>query len=132
MNERVLVVDDQPMIREVVRSMLETRGYDVITAKDGDEALRLFADAHPAIALIDVDMPGPNGVEVCGALRSAAATLGRVLPVWLMTGVERPGLEYRAERAGALGVLPKPFTCDQLVIRLGQALSNSGPASSAA
>lgn len=132
MNERVLVVDDQPLIREVVRTMLETRGFAVVTAKDGHEALRVFADVEPAIALVDVDMPGPNGVEVCRALRAAAAGLGRVLPVWIMTGVERPGLESRAENAGAEGVLPKPFSSDELVSRLWQALGKSPGVSSAA
>ena len=125
MNERVLVVDDQPLIREVVRSMLESRGFAVITAKDGDEALKCLADGEPVVALVDVDMPGPSGVEVCHALRSAAAADGRVLPVWLMTGVQRPGLECRAERAGAIGVLPKPFTSDELVARLVQAVHNA-------
>jgi two-component system response regulator AtoC len=107
--------------------MLESRGFAVITAKNGDEALQRFADADPAIALVDVDMPGLNGMEVCRALRSAAAALGRALPVWLMTGVDRPGLEGSAERAGAIGVLPKPFTCDELVAGLRRALGYFPP-----
>jgi CheY-like chemotaxis protein len=132
MNERVLVVDDQPLIREVMRMMIESRGFIAVSARDGEEASKLLVSMAPAIALVDVDMPGANGLEVCRALRTTAATLGRVLPVWLMTGVERPGLEEQAERAGALGVLAKPFTCDELVLHLRRGLQSLPPASSAA
>lgn len=121
----VLVVDDHPLVRDVVRTILESRGYAVTTAKDGVEALVCFEGRAPAVAVVDVDMPGPNGVEVCAALRQAAANCGRTFPVWLMTGVERPGLVARAKMAGALGVLVKPFTPDQLVMSLERALGES-------
>jgi CheY-like chemotaxis protein len=90
MKRSVLVVDDQPMVREVLKSMLEARGISVAVAKDGAEALERFAaDSIPAV-VIDVDMPGPNGVEVCRAVRAFAADHRRPVAVWLMTGVERP------------------------------------------
>lgn len=127
MSGSVLIVDDHPLVREVVRTILESRGYDVTTAKDGAEALESLQNGAPVVAVVDVDMPGPNGVEVCAALRQAALDGGRTLPVWLMTGVERPGLVARAKLAGALGVLAKPFTSDQLVKSLENALGRSRP-----
>ncbi len=127
MNGGVLVVDDHPLVRDVVRTMLEARGYVVATARDGVEALELVHQNIPAVAIIDVDMPGPNGVEVCRSLRDAARAQGSTLPVWLMTGVERPGLLDRAKVAGALGVLPKPFTLAQLTTRLEHALGRLHP-----
>lgn len=128
MNHRVLVVDDHPLVRDVVRTILESRGYAVTTAKDGPEALECMKAARPLVAVVDVDMPGPNGVEVCSALRRAATEQGRTLPIWLMTGVERPGLVARAKLAGALGVLAKPFTSDALVAKLQEALGAGQPA----
>lgn len=122
MSYGVLVVDDHPLVRDVVRTILESRGYTVTTAKDGPEALDCFTAAAPLVAVVDVDMPGPNGVEVCSALRRAAKEQGRILPVWLMTGVERPGLVDRAKLAGALGVLAKPFNSETLVTSLEAAL----------
>src|SRR3954463_14362237 len=118
MKRTVLVVDDQPLVREVLKSILEARGISVAVAKDGAEALERFAaDSIPAV-VIDVDMPGPNGVEVCRAVRAFAADHRRPVAVWLMTGVERPGLVARAQAAGALGVLAKPFSTAELLARI--------------
>jgi CheY-like chemotaxis protein len=126
MSHGILVVDDHPLVRDVVRTILESRGYAVTTAKDGTEALQCLGAVTPDVAVVDVDMPGPNGVEVCAALRRAATEKGESLPVWLMTGVERPGLEERAKLAGALGIIAKPFTSEQLIGSLKHALGQPG------
>ncbi len=109
------MLDDNPLVREVVRRMLDCRGYSVVVAADANDALDLLARQRIDAAIVDVDMPVMNGVEACRALRNQAAAAGRSLLVWLMTGVTRPDLAARALAAGALGVIAKPFTTDELV-----------------
>ena len=119
----ILVVDDYVHVREVVRLMLEGRGYTVLVAEDGDQALRLSGEHNVDAAFIDVDMPRMNGLEVCRALLDQAAAVGGQIPVWLMTGVMRPELSARAAAIGALGVVPKPFTTAELVARVTETRS---------
>ena len=111
----ILVVDDQPEVREVVRTMLEARGFDVIVAANGENALSVFRRQPVAAALVDVDMPDMNGVELCRELRRTAEEIARPCDVSLMTGVMRPELHAAAAAAGACNVLPKPFTSAELV-----------------
>jgi CheY-like chemotaxis protein len=114
----ILVVDDNPFVRDVVQSMLQHRGYSVITAENPKVALKLMAEHPVEAALVDVDMPVMNGVDACRALRDQAAAMGRSLLVWLMTGVTRPDLVARAVAAGAIDVIAKPFTTDELISRV--------------
>jgi CheY-like chemotaxis protein len=111
----LLVIDDNPMVLDVVQGMLDAAGYHALRAADGATALDIFAHHVVHGAIIDVDMPGMNGVEVCRALQSQAAAAGRSLLAWMMTGVVRPQLVQAAEAAGAVGILPKPFTRAELL-----------------
>ena len=122
----ILIIDDNPLVREVVRQMLQARGYMVLVAEEGPAGLRQLAKHEVDVAIVDVDMPMMNGVEVCSALREQAAANGRTLPVWLMTGVTRPELAAGAERAGAAGILAKPFTTAELVACVEGALRGAG------
>lgn len=110
------MIDDNPLVCDVVRRMLETRGYVVHTAESGLQGLELLS-RHGEIsgAIVDVDMPGMDGLEVCREVCAHASGTGRDLWVWMMTGVTRPELEARAAAAGARGVLAKPFTTHELV-----------------
>ncbi len=121
----VMVIDDNPMVREVLRSMLEYRGYLVVVAESGASALRMFAKHQIDAAFVDFDMPQMNGIEVCRALRVRAAEIGQTLFVWLMTGFTRPEVDAGAAAAGALGVLAKPLTSDELVSCIAQARSEN-------
>jgi len=118
MNRSVLVVDDHPLVREVMKSMLEARGIEVAVAKNGPDAMASFTEQPTVAVVIDVDMPGPNGVEVCRAIRDFAHQHHHKVAIWLMTGVYRPGLRASAAEAGALGVIPKPFTTQELLLRI--------------
>jgi len=118
MNRSVLVVDDHPLVREVVKSMLEARGIEVLVAKNGPDAMASFTEQPTVAVMIDVDMPGPNGVEVCRAIRDFAQRHHHKVAIWLMTGVDRPGLKASAAAAGARGVIPKPFTTQELLLRI--------------
>ena len=67
----ILVVDDEPQIRRVLRATLSGNGYEVTLAKDGQEAIEMAVREHPDLILLDVNMPGMNGLEVCSKIRSS-------------------------------------------------------------
>jgi CheY-like chemotaxis protein len=104
----VLVVEDDPMIQEVLALALADEGYEVATATDGD-ALAEAAVDRPAVILLDVNMPGMDGLEVLDHLRADPAT--RPIPVVLMSAAERLA-EHRG-RPGVAAVLPKPFCLEE-------------------
>lgn len=81
---RVIVVDDDPDVVEVLRTVLEERGYDVVGVTDGGTALQLIDDAHPAAVVLDLAMPGTSGAEVLSRLRQSAATAD--VPVVVLSG----------------------------------------------
>ena len=73
-SERVLVVDDEPTVRDVVRRYLERDGFQVRLAGDGDEALTSFQRDQPDLIVLDIMLPGMNGLEVCRQVRAAGST----------------------------------------------------------
>ena len=115
MPKTILVIDDNSLVRDVVGTILQTRGYAVLCADDGPPALQLYDEGAIDGALVDVDMPVMNGLEVCRELRARAAERGKPIFVWMMTGITRPEVAAGARAAGALGVLAKPFTTQQLL-----------------
>jgi len=112
---KILVVDDERAVRESLRRALELEGYEIELASDGREALdRLASDAHPDAVVLDVLMPGVDGLEVCRTLR----TSGSSVPVLMLTA--RTEVEDRVEGldAGADDYLTKPFALEELLARL--------------
>lgn len=114
----ILVVDDNPSVIQILRHVLIDRGYHVVTAAGGGEALALAKEHTVDAALIDVHMPGMNGIEVCRALRDQAVATGRAISVWLITGAPTAEIHKQAAEVGALAVLAKPFGIEELVGRL--------------
>lgn len=115
--KRILVVDDNDAIREIVADALRLYGYEVRTARDGTEALAEAREA-PSLVLLDLMMPGLDGASV--ALRLAEQ--GCVAPIVVVTA-DRAGAE-RAKRMGAAGFLPKPFDLDRLLETIARVLSD--------
>lgn len=117
MPRTILVVDDDDLVRGMLRSLLEMHGYAALVAKKGSEGLALAAENNVDAALVDLDMPEMNGVEFCQQFRAQNEAAGRNVPTWIMTGLMRPGIAKKAEAAGALLVLRKPLkiseTCAQ-------------------
>ena len=74
MPERILVIDDEPQITRTLRASLSTQSFDVRTANDPEEGLRVFREWAPDLVITDLMMPGMSGVEVCRAIRSIAAS----------------------------------------------------------
>src|SRR3954452_4198670 len=105
----VLVVDDDDMIRRLVRTVLEADDYDVVEARNGDMALELANEAHPAVVLLDIMMPGIDGVEVCRRLDH------ETVKVIILTARDDPALEKACRQAGADAFLTKPFSSVELL-----------------
>jgi CheY-like chemotaxis protein len=114
----ILIIDDNKSVRESMRFLLMRRGYSVLDAEDGPKGIALAAQHEVAGALIDVNMPGMNGVVVCRTLREQAAAAGRDIAVWLMTGARTTEVARMALEAGALVVLQKPFDIGDLFRRI--------------
>jgi len=110
---RILIVDDQPDLRLLVRLTFEGNGYDVAEAPDGEAALAACASRVPDAVLLDVMMPGIDGYEVCRRLK-ADPRLGHTLVV-LMTAGHQETERARAREAGADLYVAKPFSPAQLL-----------------
>lgn len=113
---RVLVVDDLAEIRDLLQVYLEDEGYDVLTAKDGQEALTAVAAHPPDLILLDVMMPGTDGYEVCRRLKSDEKTA--FIPIVMLTALQE--LEHRLQgiEVGADEYLTKPFRRMELLTRV--------------
>ena len=102
---RVLYADDEPTARLLMQSALEMSGFEICLAVDGEDALRQFGAQRCDIVMLDVDMPGLNGYQVCVALRQAA---GVELPIVMVTGMDDVYSIEQAYECGATDFLPKP------------------------
>jgi two-component system response regulator MprA len=119
---KVLVVDDERAVRESLRRALELEGYQVDLAEDGEEALTRVSAAPADVLILDVLMPGIDGLEVCRRLRAE----GNEVPVLMLTA--RAEVDSRVEGldAGADDYLPKPFALAELLARLRALLRRAG------
>src|SRR5712671_4454484 len=118
---RVLVVDDEPQITRVLRTVLSSQGYQVRTAAEGQAALTNFAEWRPELVITDLYMPHMDGVELCRRIRAISAVPIIVLSV---KGEERTKVD--ALDSGADDYVTKPFGIDELLARVRAALRRSG------
>src|SRR5438128_11296603 len=114
---RVLVVDDEPQITRVLRTVLTSQGYQVRTAGEGESALSNFTEWHPELVITDLFMPRMDGLELCKRIRSVSSVPIIVLSV---KGEERAKVE--ALDLGADDYVTKPFGIDELLARVRAAL----------
>jgi putative two-component system response regulator len=112
---RALVVDDNPEVREVLCHALRAEGYEVDSASDGLEALQLVHLLMPDLVLLDIDMPGLNGDEVCRQIKQGPTT--RLIPVVMITGNDRDNGKLAAWDYGADEFLTKPFRVIEVIAR---------------
>jgi putative two-component system response regulator len=113
---RILVVDDNPDTMVLMKELLETRGYDVITVPDADEAEAEVHRQAPDLILSDVIMPGRSGYELCRELKENAAT--RLIPFVLITGLSDREDKLHGIEAGADDFLNKPIFSEELFARV--------------
>ncbi len=120
---RVLVVDDELPLRRALAINLRARGYEVVLAEDGAGALRLAADAHPDVILLDLGLPDIDGLEVIAGVRGWSA-----VPIIVLSARRVSDDKVGALDAGADDYVTKPFGMDELLARLRAALRRAGPA----
>jgi len=119
--ERVLVVEDDPGVREAVARALRYEGYDVETAGDGAAALRSTATAEPDVIILDVMMPEVDGLETCRILRAR----GSRVPILVLTALAEVADRVAGLDAGADDYLVKPFALEELLARVRALLRRS-------
>ena len=115
-NSKVLVVDDIPLNRKLQQTFLDSEGYDVIIARDGEEALEKIKNDSPDLILLDVMMPKMNGFEVCQNLKRNEST--RFIPIILVTALNEIEDKVKGVEAGADDFICKPFNKYELLVRV--------------
>lgn len=117
-NENILVVDDDPDIREVLKDRLESLGYRVLTAASGAEGLELLEKQNPQIVLLDIEMPAMSGLEVLKEIRKRELDI-TVVMITAYGTIERA---VEAMKEGAYDFIPKPFEPDHVALIVQKAL----------
>jgi CheY-like chemotaxis protein len=121
---KVLIIDDDPGVRTVIRQALEDENFEVVEAEDGRDGLKQFNAHHPAVVVTDIIMPNMEGVETIMALRKLAPDVRLVA----ISGGGRVGAKdflNAAKRLGADRVLPKPFDDDELVAMVKELMADA-------
>ena len=119
---RLLLVDDDPAVREALALVLDLNGFEVNTAVDGREAIRALSLDTPDAVILDVLMPGLDGLEVCRRIRAA----GDRTPVLMLTARAEVSERVAGLEAGADDYLAKPFAREELIARLRALLRRTG------
>jgi diguanylate cyclase (GGDEF)-like protein len=113
---KVLVVDDEKNILDIIKFNLEVEGYEVITSRDGEEALRLVQELRPDLILCDIMMPELDGLEVCRRLKADSRT--NQIPVVMLSARTQAQDKVASIEAGADDFITKPFDFSDLVARI--------------
>lgn len=113
---KILVIEDDPLILKLITQTLQRVGYEVVTAMDGSEGLRIAQEVHPQLVVLDISLPGLDGYQICHYLRNSPATVN--LPIIMVTAMSRPSDQRRGFENGADDYLPKPFALSELVTRV--------------
>lgn len=118
MADKILVADDEPEIRNLLNDFLQGEGYEVVLAADGNQALQLAGTENPQAIILDIKMPGLNGIEVCKRLKEKEQT--KFIPVIIITGFGDNKLH--ALDVGVDDFVNKPFDMVELSIRVKSVL----------
>jgi two-component system nitrogen regulation response regulator NtrX len=121
MKHRVLVIDDEPGIREALRQVLEYEGYDVRAATSGPEGISVYSEFRPHLAFLDVKMAGLDGLETLSRIK----TLEHVAPVIMISGHGTIATAVAATQRGAFDFLEKPLDTDRLLVTVRNALAQA-------
>src|SRR4029077_6624140 len=116
----ILIVDDEPQIRRVMRTTLSSQGYAIVEAKSGDEALEKLRSDHPGLILLDVNLPGISGLDVCREIRQSSD-----VPIIILTVRNTERDKVQALDAGADDYVVKPFSAQELLARIRAAIRRS-------
>lgn len=123
MAHKILIADDDYLLRDLIRDILEKENYEILEAKDGVEALECFRkNSDLSLLLLDIMMPGKDGMEVLREIRKTSE-----IPVIMLTALGDARSELRGFRAGACDYISKPFHGEVLLARIRAALAYKAP-----
>ena len=111
--ERILVIDDEQSILDMMKYSLEDEGYSVDIAADGDSALNILVEHNPDLVLLDIKLPDIDGYRLLEQIRQKSE-----VPVIMLTGVDHPVSVQHSVTLGADDYVTKPFRLDQLLLRI--------------
>jgi DNA-binding response OmpR family regulator len=117
MPETILIIEDDPLQADVVRSLLENNGFEVVLAGDGAEGLRKLYDAQPDLVILDLVLPQMDGWAVCRRIREMST-----VPIIIMTSRRSDEEKIKGLRLGADDYVVKPFNLQELVARVSSVL----------
>ncbi|MEM7030401.1 MAG: response regulator [Chloroflexota bacterium] len=117
---KILVVDDSPTHRQLITRPLQSSGYRVVVAMDGEEALEKASRENPDLIVLDVIMPKKNGFQVCRQLRSTSET--KDIKIIMMTSKDQPSDRFWGLKQGADQYMTKPFDEQELLDRIANLL----------
>jgi len=124
--QHILVIDDEPALRTLLRNYLESEGYSVCIAQDGQQALRLFEEYHADLIITDIFMPEQDGLEVITTMRQRRPGL----PIIAISGggrMDKRDVLHIAKSLGAQCVMPKPLELADLLAAIRQYLPKQQP-----
>ena len=123
--QKILVVEDSPTTRRQITDILESEGYEVITAEDGEAALQLVREHHPELVVLDIVLPKKNGYQVC---RNIKADPELAIKVMMLTAKDQEKDRIWGQRQGADVYLSKPVDADELVKMVNSMVSTTSSA----
>ena len=118
---RILLVEDEENIRDVVKFNLELEGYEVIPAEDGKKALKLFNEQHFDLLVLDIMLPEIDGYQICEQVRLSNSEV----PIIFLTAKDNPMDRIMGLKKGADDYLPKPFHLEELLLRVNNLIKRS-------
>lgn len=122
MGKKILAVDDEPHIVEMIAARLKANGYEVITAVNGQDALKIIGDDRPDLILLDVMMPPPNGFQVCRQLKDDPNN--KDIPIIMLTAKSTESDQFWGMESGADSYITKPYNPEELLEQIRSLLGN--------
>ena len=121
LNKKILLVDDEEGFLSVIKEALEIRGFDIVTAKSAIEAGLELSSEKPDLILMDIKMPGIDGLQACVAIKKNPDTAK--IPIMVVSAISEEAQIKRAQRIGVSDYFVKPIDIEKLVKRIKEALS---------
>ena len=121
LNRKILLVDDEEGFLSVIKEALEIRGFDIVTAKSAIEAGLELSSKKPDLILMDIKMPGIDGLQACAAIKKNPDTAN--IPVMVVSAISEDAQVKRAHKMGICGYFVKPVDIENLVSKIKEALS---------
>ncbi|HRC86066.1 MAG TPA: response regulator [Thermoanaerobaculia bacterium] len=119
--ETILIVEDSPTERALIQTALQSSGFRLLTAADGDEAMAKIQTERPSLVLLDVVLPGQNGFQLCRQLKTAAET--KAIKVVMLTSKNQDSDRFWGLKQGADDYVTKPFDANSLLATLRRQLA---------